>query len=354
MILLTLVTLLAGCKSEEAPVQEQLVRTLVVDPQPMDDDRYAVGEVMPRYESDLSFRVAGKVLSRLVDVGAHVGKGDKLATLDTQDFENRLRSADADVRSAEASLEEARGIEARKARLLKGGWTSQEAYDTALKTLRAADAQLGAARGNRDLIRDQLQYTDLKADFDGVITAVGAEPGENVNAGQMVVKLARPDAKDGVFNIAETALGKTGDKPIGVVVWPLSNPNLTVDGVVREISPVADPVTRTYAVKVTLNSAPPELLFDMSLGGRVKEAGAPVVVLPLSAIFEINGTPAVWVLDHQSSTLTLRPVSIARYDADTAIVASGLTKGDAVVTAGVNRLTTGQKVRVAEVASAGE
>jgi RND family efflux transporter MFP subunit len=353
ILLLTLLLVLAGCKPEDVPVESRLVRTLVVDLKPLGDDRQAVGEVKPRYESDVSFRVAGKVFSRLVDVGAWVKQGDTLATLDTPDFQNRLRSSEADVGSAEAALVEAQGTEERKAKLLKDGWTPQATYDTALNNLRAAEARLIAVKANRDLIRDQLNYTKLKADFDGVITAVGAEAGQNVNAGQMVVKLARPDEKDGVFNIAETAFTDVSDPHPEAIVWPLSNPDLTVEGVVREISPVADPATRTYTVKVTLKNPPPQLRFGMSIGGRLKGHAALAVALPPSALFEKNGSPAVWVLDQQSSSLILRPIKVARYEANTVVVASGLVKGDIVITAGVNSLMVGQKVRLAAANLAG-
>jgi RND family efflux transporter MFP subunit len=342
---------LAGCKPEHAPEESRLVRTLVVNPEPIGEDRHAIGDVKPRYESDLSFRVAGKVLSRLVDVGAWVKKGDTLATLDTQDYENRLRSAEADVISAEAALVNAQGTEARQAKLLKDGWTPKATYDTALQNLQVAEARLKAAKANLDLTRDQLNYTTLKAEFDGVITAVGAEAGQNVNAGQMVVKLARPDDKDGVFNIAETAFTDISTTQLEVLVWPLSNPELAIDGAVREISPVADPVTRTYTIKVTLKNPPAQLRFGMSIGGRLKGGAALTVALPFSALFEKNGSPAVWVLDQQSSSLALRPITVARYEANTVIVAGGLSRGDIVVTAGVNTLTAGQKVRLAEAAN---
>jgi RND family efflux transporter MFP subunit len=348
ILLLTLLVVLAGCKPEDTPAALRMVRTLVVETKRINDDRQAIGEVKPRYESDLSFRVAGKVLSRLVDVGAWVKQGDTLATLDTQDYQNHLRSAEADVSSAEAALVNAQGTEARQAKLLKDGWTPKATYDTALQNLQAAEARLKAAKASLDLTHDQLNYTTLKADFDGVITAVGAEAGQNVNAGQMVVKLARPDDKDGVFNIAETAFTDISKTQLEVVVWPLSNPDLMLEGVVREISPVADPVTRTYAVKVTLINPPPQLRFGMSIGGRLKGKPALAVALPLSALFERNGSPAVWVLDQQSSSLTLRPITVARYEANTVVVASGLAKGDIVVTAGVNTLAVGQKVRLAE------
>ena len=353
VLLLTILVILVGCKPEDAPAALRLVRALVVDPKSTGDARQTIGEVKPRYESDLSFRVGGKVLSRLVDVGASINQGDTLATLDTQDYQNRLRSAEADVSSAEAAFVNAQGTEARQAKLLKDGWTPKATYDGALHNLQAAEARLKAAKAILDLTRDQLNYTTLKADFDGVITAVGAEAGQNVNAGQMVVKLARPDDKDGVFNIAETALTEISPTQIDVLVWPLSNPELAVEGVVREVSPVADPVTRTYTVKVTLKNPPPRLRFGMSIGGRLKGQATLAVALPLSALFERDGSPAVWVLDQPSSSLALRPITVARYEANTVVVASGLAKGDIVVTAGVNTLTVGQKVRLAETTLVG-
>jgi RND family efflux transporter MFP subunit len=352
-ILPAFILALAGCEPVEVPVETRLVRTLVVNPEPIREDRHAIGEVKPRYESDLSFRVAGKVQSRTVDVGAWVNRGDTLATLDTQDYQNRLRSVEADVNSAEAALIEAQATEARQAKLLKDGWTPRATYDTALRNLRAAEARLAAAKANLDLTGDQLRYTELRAEFDGVITTVGAEAGQNVNAGQMVVKLARPDAKDGVFNIAETAFTDFRTPQPEVSIWPLSNSDLVVDGTVREISPVADPVTRTYTVKVTLENPPAQLRFGMSIGGRLKGEMEPGIALPLAAVFQTNGAPAVWLLDPQSSRVNLRPITVARYEANTAIAGSGLEKGDIVVTAGVSTLRVGQKVRVAEAILAG-
>jgi len=346
--LLTTAVGLAGCGPESPPVEIRPIRTVVVDPKPIDDDRRAVGEIKARYESDLSFRVGGKLVSRLVDVGATVKQGDKLATLDTQDYQNRLRSAEADVTASEAALVEAKASEGRLAKLLKDGWTPQANYDTALRNLRSAEAKLAAAKATLDLTRDQLNYTQLKADFDGVVTAVGAEAGQNVAAGQMVVKLARPGDKDGVFNVAETALIDHGDDD-EILVWPLSNPELTIGGLVREISPVADATTRTYTVKVTLKNPPPSLRFGMSIGSRWRGSPDPVVALPLPVLFEKNGPPAVWVFDQRSGNVALKPVAVARYEADTVVIASGLAKGDIVVTAGINTLREGQKVRLAEV-----
>jgi RND family efflux transporter MFP subunit len=348
---IALALVVAGCKPEPALVEIRPVRTIAVEPKPIDDGRRAVGEIKPRYESDLSFRVAGKLVSRLVDVGAMVRQGDALATLDAQDYQNRLRSAEADVTATEAALVEAKGAEGRLAKLLKDGWTPQANYDTALRNLRSAEAKLAAAKASLDLARDQLRYTELKADFDGIVTAVGAEVGQNVGAGQMVVRLARPGDKDGVFNIAENGLLDRSGDDADVIVWPLSNPELTVVGAVREIAPVADSTTRTYTVKVTLKNPPPSLRFGMSIGGRWKASPAPVVALPLSVLFEKNGSPAVWVFDQQTGSAALKPVTVARYEADTVVIASGLAKGDSVIAAGINTLREGQKVRLADAAS---
>lgn len=353
LAMLAIAALVGACGddgSADKPAEVRPVRTTVVDPAPVDDDRQAVGEIKARYESDLSFRVAGKVQSRLVDVGVSVKKGDVLATLDVQDYENRLKSAEADVTSAEASLVEARGTEGRQGKLLKDGYTPQSNYDAALRGLRAAESRLTSAQANLELTRDQLNYTSLKADTDGVITAVGAEAGQVVASGQMIVRLARPEEKDAVFSISEAAFRNAPAKTPEVSVSVLSNPGLKADGVVREISPVADPVTRTYTVKVALKDPPEQLRLGMSVVGRLKLETAPVVVLPLSAIFDKGGQPAVWLLDSQTATVSLKPVQLARYEADRAIIAEGLKKGDVVVTAGVNQLVEGQKVRTIESA----
>jgi RND family efflux transporter MFP subunit len=347
LIIVSIVAALSACKPEEATVEVRPVRTVVVQATPIDDEHLVIGEVRPRYESELSFRVSGKVLARLVDVGATVRQGELLARLDTEDYQNRLRLAEAEVVSAEAILVEAQAAESRQSRLLKDGWTPKATYDTTVRNLRSAEARLTAAKANVDLSRDQLRYTELKAEFDGVITAVGAEAGQNVAAGQMVVKLARPGDKDGVFNVAETVFAQHRDERPDVVVWPLSNPKIKVEGKVREISPVADATTRTYAVKVTLENPPPQLRLGMSLAGRVRSTAASVVQLPLSAVFEKDGAPAVWLVDPASGGVALRSVTVARYETDTVIIAKGLVDGDVVVTAGINALREGQRVQLA-------
>jgi RND family efflux transporter MFP subunit len=340
----------AGCGDKAPKVPEvRSVRTVVVDPKPIDDDRRAVGEVRPRYESDIGFRVAGKIIARQVDVGATVKQGDMLARLDERDNHNKMKSAESDIVAAEAVLTEAQGAEWRLRQLLEHGNTTRANYDVALKNLRSAEAKLDSAKSAYNLARDQLAYAELHADFDGIITAVGADVGQVVNIGQMIVRLARPDAKDAVFAIAESAFeGRSSTERPEVLALLLSNPSVSAEGVVREISPVADPATRTFQVKVTLRDPPEQMRFGGSVVGRVKASTTPVVVLPGSALFDKGGRPAVWIVDPTRGSLQLRPVSIARYETDRVVVGEGLAKGDVVVTAGVNRLRENQKVRISE------
>ena len=349
-LLLALPLALASCK-QEAPkkkVEERPVRTVVVDPKPVDDDRQAVGEIRPRFESDLSFRVAGKLLERRADVGTSVKSGDIIARLDGQDYQNRLRSAEADVAASQAALVEAQGTEERQNKLLKDGYTPKANYDTALRNLRSAEAKLTSSIAARDLNRDQLNYTTLQVDFDGVITTVAAEPGQNVAAGQTVGRIARPDDKDAVFSIAESAFRDKQNALPELTVTLLSSPDVVMEAVVREVSPVADPVTRTYLAKATLKNPPPQVRFGMSVSGRLKSTTAPVVVLPLSALFNKNNAPAVWLVDPAASTVKLHPVKVSRYEADQVVIDQGLVKGNIVVTAGVNLLREGQTVRLSE------
>lgn len=339
----------AGDRDAAAPAAPEVrrVKAMTVEPRSIEDDRRAIGEIRPRRESDLGFRVSGKLVSRAVDVGASVTKGQVLARIEDEDYRNRLRSAKADLGAAEAVLVEAKAAEDRIRRLLEKGYTTRANYDVTLKNLRSAQAKLESARAALDMAQDQLDYTQLRADFDGIVTATAAEGGQIVNVGQMIVRVAEPGARDAVFSIAEAAFGKagnTGEKP-RIVVSLLSNPDVTAVGAVREIAPMADAATRTYQVKVSLEDAPAEMRFGASVAGRLDITSAPVIVLPGSALFDKDGKPAVWLVDRQSQ-LALKPVVVARYETDRVIVGGGLAKGDIVVTAGVNRLRENQKVRI--------
>jgi RND family efflux transporter MFP subunit len=283
-------------------------------------------------------------------VGATVKSGDLLAQLDDQDYRNKASSAETDVTAAQAVLTEASAAEGRLRHLLENGNTTRANYDVALKNLRSAEAKLEAAQAGLKLANDQIQYCALRADFDGIITAVGAESGQVVNVGQMVVRLAKPDDKDAVFAIAEAAFADRNidtERP-EIFARLLSNPAITAEGQVREISPVADAATRTFLVKVTLKNPPEQMRFGGSVVGSLKSSTEPVAVLPGGALFERSGQAAVWVVDPVNRTVSLKAVSIARYEADRVLVSGGLERGDIVVTAGVNRLRENQQVHLTE------
>ncbi|RWM90217.1 MAG: efflux RND transporter periplasmic adaptor subunit [Mesorhizobium sp.] len=328
--------------------EARLVKAVTVKPAPQADSRLAIGEIRPQRESDLGFRLSGKLVQRTAAVGQMVRKGEVLARIDDQDYRNRLRSAEADVAAAQAVLVEASAAEVRLGALLAKGFTTRASYDATLKNLRSAQAKLDSARIGLEMARDQLAYTELHADFDGVVTATGAEEGQLVNVGQMVVRIADPQARDAVFSIAEAAFSngrRAGHRP-EIMVSLLSNPTISTSGVIREVSPVADAATRTFQVKVSLRNAPDEMRFGSSVAGRVNESSAPVVVLPGSALFDKDGKPAVWIVS-ASSAVELKPVVIARYETERVVVSGGLAEGDVVVTAGINRLREHEKVRIA-------
>lgn len=325
----------------------RVVKTLTVEPKAMPTRHSAVGEIRPQRESDFAFRLSGKLVSRTVDVGASVKKGDVLARLDDQDYRNRLRSAKADQQAAEAAVVEARASEIRIRKLLEQGYTTRANHDAALKNLRSAVAKLEAMQAAFDMAKDQLAYTELRADFDGVVTAVGAEEGQVVNVGQMVARIADPANKDAVFSIAEAMFAAHPAERAGarITISLLSDPSIAALGFVREVAPMADAATRTYQVKVALQGAPEAMRFGASVAGRVEWPGDPVVTIPGSALFDLRGDPAVWVVG-ADNMVALKPIVVGHYETDRVIVTGGLTKGDIVVTAGVNRLRDRQKVRI--------
>ena len=298
---------LSACGDDPSKKQEEVrpVRTVTVDPKPIDDDRQAVGEIKPRQESDLGFRVSGKLVSRTVDVGVSVKKGDLLARLDEQDYQNRLRSAEADLAAAEAVLTEA---QARRGPLAPAPGDRHD--DAGQLRWRGQEPALGRGQarfrqGALGLAKDQLRYAELHADFDGIVTAVGAEPGQVVNVGQMIVTLAQPDEKDAVFAIAEVGLprpaGRRATRGRRHRCFPIPASSRT--GWCARSRPVADPATRTYQVKVALKNPPEQMRFGASVVGRLKTATAPVVVLPGSALFDTGGKPAVWVYRAASASV---------------------------------------------------
>jgi membrane fusion protein, multidrug efflux system len=349
---LMLAASLAACQKEEKAAAPNIrpVRTVTVEPREAGETVSLTGEIQPRYQADVGFRVDGKILERPVDVGTAVKKGDLLARLDPQQYKQDLEVAKADVAAAQAELTRSRAQEYRQRELLKNGHTTQVQYDLSLKTFKTAQAQLDAATARQVQASENLGYTDLKADHDGVITAVEGDPGEVLRAGQMVVRLAQPGEREAVFNIAEGTF-KYPPKVPSVDVSLVSDPDIKTNGKVRYVSPQADPETRTYTVRISLPDAPPQMRLGANVIGSVTLDQGEKITIPGTALFQKDGKAAVWLVD-KDHTVQLKPIAVQRYQGDQVVVANGLAQGDVVVTAGVQKLLPGQKVALIEASAA--
>ena len=350
---IVLISALAACKKEEKAATPDIrpVRTVTVALSEAGETVSLTGEIQARYQADIGFRVAGKISERPVDIGTQVKKGDLLARIDPQQYRQDFEVAKAEVAAAEAEETRSEAQEWRQRELLKNGNTTRVQYDQALKTFKTAQAQLNSARARQVQASENLDYTELKADNDGVITTVGADPGQVVSAGQMVVRLAQPGEREAVFNVAEALLKNPPRKDPTVEVNLVSNPDIRTEGRVRYISPQADPTTRTYTVRVSLPGAPPQMRLGANVTGSVTLNQGSSITIPGSALFQKEGQPAVWLVE-KDGTVQLKQITIDRYQGDLVVVGDGLAQGDVVVTGGVQKLLPGQKVRLMH-ASAG-
>lgn len=351
LVALSLVAIVAGCEKKTAAEADiRPVRTVTVEPGAGAEQTTLTGEIRARYESDLGFRIDGKIIERPVDIGSIVTKGDLLALLDPQPRLQDLQSARADAASAQATLVKNQATEDRQAKLLKDGFTSRSNYDDALANLRTAQSQVGSTTARLRQAEDNVGYTQLRAGADGVVTTVSANIGQVMSAGQAVVRLAQPGEREGVFNVSDAILsGAPKNPPVTVVL--ASNPAISVVGRVRYVSPQADAMTRTYEVRISLPDAPQAMRLGATVTGSISFDAAAAVELPGSVLFEQDGKPAVWVVDPKAGTVTVKPISIARYSGDKIVLNGGLHKGDVVVTAGVQKLIPGQKVRLVDAAT---
>lgn len=343
----------AGCDGSSPSPEPEVrpVRTKTVHYQALADRPSLVGDIRPHYESDLGFKISGRILTRQVELGTVVHKGQILSTLDDQDQRNQHRAAMADLASAQATLSQVAAEERRQIALHRDGWATQAKLESARQARQTAEAAAAAAAAKLRLAKDQLDYAVLRAPEDGAITQLGAEAGQVVSPGQLVARLARLDRKDAVFSLAESAIGAVSPNS-GVEISLLDFPAIETRGTVAEISPAADPVTRTYTVKVALPDAPSGMRLGMSVVGRFASPERRLAELPGAALFQQSGKPAVWVVDRGQQTVSLVPVTVSQLDAGRILIADGPAEGALVVTAGVQFLRPGQKVRppVAETA----
>lgn len=297
------------------------------------------GEVRSRYETQLAFRIPGKISARLVDAGAVVKAGDVLARLDPVDSALFAASADAQLTLADADAKRYRDLRTKN-------FVSQAALD-------AKEAALKSAQVQANLAHNQSAYTVLKADQAGVVSVVAGEVGQVVGAGQVVFRLARTDAREVAIAIPEMRMPEVRAlNDAEITLW--TDERAKYRGVLRELSPVADPTTRTFAARVSILDADPRVLLGMTANVHFRRAGGDArLAVPLTAVFQKDGKPAVWVVGADRA-VALRAIEVASYGETSAVLtsASGVKAGERIVVAGVHKLTAGEKIKVAEAAAA--
>ncbi len=342
ILILTLPFLLAACgKTSEPPaVVERPAATTVIGAEASNSGNVYSGEVRARYETVLGFRIGGKITERLVDAGTVVRKGQVLARLDAADTGLKESAAAAQYRLAEDDVKRFRELREK-------GFVSQAALDAKETALMAAAAEAGLAR-------NQAAYTTLVSDRDGVVAVAYAEVGQVVSAGQPVVRVAQQGEREVVISVPESRYAglKVGMKGQVELAAAGGDKPLVLTGHIREISPAADPASRTYPARVAFDSSAAQVALGMtahvrlipSAGAGAKDSG---FLVPLTAIFQQGDQAAVWIVAADRS-VSLRPVVIAAYRDEGALISSGVVPGERIVSAGVHKLSTGEKIQITE------
>jgi membrane fusion protein, multidrug efflux system len=344
-MMLTACITAAGCKGEAAPPPPvRPVLSTIVAPAPV-GSAAIVGTVQPQFKTDLGFRVLGRLIARPVNVGDMVEKGQTVAAIDPAALELAVRSATAEVSNSQAQLTNASGVEDRQRLLLSSNATSKATFETAEHARAAAQASVVRAQANLTKAREQLGYAQVKADFAGVVTAVGAEVGQVVLPGTSVVTVARPDISEAVVDIADDAASALRlGMPLTVSLQ--LDATIQAQGKIREIAPQADAVTRSRRVRITLDNPPDTFRLGTTVTTTLAGHHLTGLRLPPSAILASDGKTFVWLVDPASHTVTQREIRSAQDEDGSVRVTAGLEAGARVVTAGVHSLTEGQKVRV--------
>lgn len=334
---------LPGCSEEKAPanpprpVKYSVARAMMVG-----EDITQTGEVRPRMETPMSFRLGGQLTFR-GEIGKPVEAGDIIAKLDRVPSGNGVLSAKADLATAMADLELAEVNAERNRGLFDKNIASKAQLQQAEAALATATAKRAAAEAALASAEDILSYTDLKATQNGVVSAVGANEGQVVSAGQMIVTVISNSERDAVFDVPEKLVGMDIGDPV-VEITLLSDPAVKATGRVREVTPSADPATRTYRIKVALDEAGQKMPFGSAVTGSLILNAKKLVQLPASALTESNGKSAVFVIDPAAKVVRYRNIQVERYADATVLVAEGLTDGDLIATSGVTKLRDGESV----------
>src|SRR5436309_4246912 len=337
---------LTGCneKAAETAAPGRPVLVATVHYAAETPERSFVGTIRPRIETDMGFRVPGKIAKRLVEVGQTVDVGQPLATLDEIDLKLQAEQAEAELRAATGVLAQAAAAEQRAKDLRAKGWTTDAQMDQSRAAADEARAGLNRAERSVELTKNSLSHATLVADTSGVVTATLIDAGQVVASGQTAIRVARFAEKEAVVAIPETLVGRAKDGTASVTLW--SEPAKKYAAKLREVAPSADPATRTYLAKFSLPDAGDDVSLGMTatltLADRVTER---VAKLPLSALYSQGGDPSLYVVD-ATGDVALKPVAVKAYESNDVVITSGVDESAKVVVLGVQKLDPAQKVRV--------
>ena len=310
------------------------------------------GIVRARYETREGFRVSGKIAKRWVEVGQAVDKGQLLFELDDEDYQLQLKTAEANLQIANANVVQTTADEKRQRQLLASNAISPSEYERSIAARDAALGQQISAQKQQELAANQIEHCKLKADFSGIVLAIEAEAGQVVAIGDHVCTLAKTDELEAVVDVPENRVPRDTKLNASVQFW--SFPGLQVRAKLREISPIADPLARTYRSRFTLINPSPDVKLGMTTTVTWQDAchapndSSESFAIPTSSIYQRDGEPAIWVVEPDSGQLTSLPVRIERLKSTDVIVRCDLTPGQLVVSAGAHKLDAGQRVRVWE------
>lgn len=343
--------LLSACQKKPPPTAEiRPVRSVVATPRSEGEAVTLTGHIRARIEENLAFRIDGRMITRRVNVGDALKPGDVVAELDPQPQRDAERAAQAALAAALAALHEASNNLERQRVLVDKGWTTRVEYDAAEKSFETAKAAVAAAAALVHTAEDHLSYTQLSADVAGAVTAIGAEAGEVVRAGQMIAAVAQYGGIDAVFDVPASLMRQLSPE-VTVTVALTDDPSIQATGTVRETAPEADPVTRSFRVKIGLTNPPAAMRLGATVSGQAHMIAVGGIELPATALTMMDNKPAVWVVDPKTQEVSLRAVTVRGGGSSDIVVSDGLAAGDRVVTAGVHALRPGQKVRLEGPAS---
>ena len=351
LALLTLLPLVvAGCSKTKEVEDVRPVRSVIVESKDHRAVEIITGQIAAHAYVNASFRLPGKVSERLVSAGSVVKTGQLLARLDDTVQKDALVAAGAEVSAAKASLEQVDSLEKRASVLIQDKAISQNDYDEIVKQLKSARAQVQGAEAKARIAKEQLDYTQIKAGKDGIVTDKLAEVGEVVAAGQPVLRIAEDETRDAIFDMPEEIIQNGLSKGQKIEVCLDKDRAVCAASSIYEIAPDADPMTRTYQTKTVLEGASPSMMLGSTVVGRLESKQEASIQIPASALTISDNKPAVWVVEPSTQVVAIKLVEISRYTEDQVIITKGLDPGEAIVTAGVQVLHQGQKVKLMEVA----